>query len=101
MCTAGYSRVTHPSAANPIGLFPEGNAPIFIARLACVRHAASVRPEPGSNSQLKFLIFLFNHLSSLKTDFVRFSFYFALCVYFVLTLYLILMVLAFPFKRLA
>ena len=22
------------------------------ARLACVRHAASVRPEPGSNSQI-------------------------------------------------
>ena len=26
----------------------------FSARLACVRRAASVRPEPGSNSQLKF-----------------------------------------------
>ena len=26
-----------------------------IARLACVRHAASVRPEPGSNSQIKYL----------------------------------------------
>ena len=26
----------------------------FIARLACVRHAASVRPEPGSNSRLIF-----------------------------------------------
>ena len=23
----------------------------FLARLACVKHAASVRPEPGSNSQ--------------------------------------------------
>ena len=27
----------------------------FIVRLACVRHAASVHPEPGSNSQFKFL----------------------------------------------
>jgi hypothetical protein len=27
------------------------------ARLACVRHAASVRPEPGSNSPIKILIF--------------------------------------------
>ena len=27
----------------------------FIARLACVRHAASVRPEPGSDSQFKSL----------------------------------------------
>ena len=25
----------------------------FIVRLACVKHAASVRPEPGSNSPLK------------------------------------------------
>ena len=24
-------------------------------RLACVKHAASVRPEPGSNSPLKFI----------------------------------------------
>ena len=28
----------------------------FLARLACVKHAASVRPEPGSNSQFKSLI---------------------------------------------
>ena len=27
--------------------------PKKIARLACVRHAASVHPEPGSNSQIK------------------------------------------------
>ena len=38
----------------------------FIARLACVRRAASVRPEPGSNSQLKFLIW-FALLSLLLT----------------------------------
>ena len=43
MYRAGYPRVTHPSAA----LSEE------IARLACVRHAASVHPEPGSNSQNK------------------------------------------------
>ena len=28
-------------------------APSFSVRLACVKHAASVRPEPGSNSPLK------------------------------------------------
>ena len=28
----------------------------FLARLACVKHAASVHPEPGSNSRLKILI---------------------------------------------
>ena len=26
----------------------------FLVRLACVRHAASVRPEPGSNSPVNF-----------------------------------------------
>ena len=30
----------------PLYWFPEGN---FLVRLACVRHAASVRSEPGSN----------------------------------------------------
>ena len=34
--------------------------PIYtFVRLACVRHAASVHPEPGSNSQLKFILQLF------------------------------------------
>ena len=56
MCTAGYSRVTHPSAANSQKIIPEGNLSRFIARLACVRHAASVRPEPGSNSHYKCLV---------------------------------------------
>ena len=34
----------------PLYTLPEGN---FLARLACVRHAASVRSEPGSNSPVK------------------------------------------------
>ena len=29
----------------------------IIVRLACVKHAASVRPEPGSNSQFKFIVY--------------------------------------------
>ena len=37
----------------PLYWFPEGN---FLVRLACVRHAASVRSEPGSNSQFKIEI---------------------------------------------
>ena len=37
-----FLRVTHPSAA----------ARCRAARLACVKHAASVRSEPGSNSQV-------------------------------------------------
>jgi hypothetical protein len=41
---AAYPRVTPPFAAQGA---PEGDTP---ARLACLRHAARVRPEPGSNS---------------------------------------------------
>ena len=43
---AGWSRVTHPFATL---CAPEG---ALTVRLACVRHAASVHPEPGSNSPL-------------------------------------------------
>ena len=39
-----FPRVTHPCATK---------AEAFV-RLACVRHAASVRSEPGSNSQVQF-----------------------------------------------
>ena len=45
---AGYPRVTHPSAT--VLIRPKAN---FLVRLACVRHAASVRSEPGSNSPVK------------------------------------------------
>ena len=38
-----FPRATHPSATHPEGC----------VRLACVRRAASVRSEPGSNSQLQ------------------------------------------------
>ena len=37
-----FPRVTHPCATRPEGL----------VRLACIRHAASVRSEPESNSQV-------------------------------------------------
>ena len=47
---AGSSRVTHPSATKKITEI------IFSVRLACVRRAASVRPEPGSNSLFKLYI---------------------------------------------
>ena len=47
---AGYPRVTHPSATKFIIFHSEELLTINSVRLACVRHAASVRPEPGSNS---------------------------------------------------
>ena len=55
MCKADCSRVTHPSATNPEILHSEEIGFSFIVRLACVKHAASVRPEPGSNSRLNGL----------------------------------------------
>ena len=36
-------------------LITRKQAPQITVRLACVKHAASVRPEPGSNSPLMFL----------------------------------------------
>ena len=57
---AGCSRVTHPSATKNTGHLPEGFSPAFSVRLACVRRAASVRPEPGSNSLLNPL---YKHVS--------------------------------------
>ena len=51
MVEAGCLRVTHPFATR---LYCYN-----LVRLACIRHAASVHPEPGSNSQIKFVLFLF------------------------------------------
>ena len=51
---ADCSRVTHPFATKLFFRWPEGQLPKSSVRLACVRRAASVRPEPGSNS-LKFV----------------------------------------------
>ena len=36
----------------PLRIFESKLSPIPV-RLACIRHAASVRPEPGSNSPIK------------------------------------------------
>ena len=70
----GCSRVTHPSAAGltAVSKLTAANP----ARLACVRHAASVRPEPGSNSSLNYLIPAFCgylHLLKLSGIFLTFS----------------------------
>ena len=77
---AGYPRVTHPSATNRYFT----RFPYLSVRLACVRHAASVHPEPGSNSHVLFhlippvssgfwSLFLWNH-------FLRFPLLFSLSV---------------------
>ena len=43
-----YPRVTHPFATRS-----SAASCMDLVRLACVKHAASVRPEPGSNSPTK------------------------------------------------
>ena len=63
---AGYSRVTRPSATVHLLNLPEGIINRFLVRLACVRHAASVRPEPGSNSRLSLL-----YIHSIKECYIR------------------------------
>ena len=46
-----YPLVTHPFAARLILLPGKPFGKITLARLACLKHAANVHPEPGSNSQ--------------------------------------------------
>lgn len=48
--------LTHPPLAS--NKSSRRNLWIQLARLACIRHAASVRPEPGSNSQFENWVFL-------------------------------------------
>jgi hypothetical protein len=43
-----------PTCYSPVRHSTQGRSP-FRVRLACVRHAASVDSEPGSNSQVEFL----------------------------------------------
>ena len=58
---AGYPRVTHPSATNLwITRFHHKSV-----RLACVKHAASVHPEPGSNSHVNIWLRILCTLSAL------------------------------------
>ena len=47
-----YSPVRY-SVSSSISLLPK-----TVVQLACVKHAASVRPEPGSNSQLNYFAIL-------------------------------------------
>ena len=53
---AGCPRVTHPFATKYRHVFCRSfKRRLYPVRLACVRHAASVHPEPGSNSHVKNL----------------------------------------------
>ena len=54
-CRAGCPHVTHPSATKIRKIPAEALILNIFVRLACVKHAASVHPEPGSNSYIKVL----------------------------------------------
>ena len=58
---AGCIRVTHPSAT----LIPRRG---FTVRLACIRPAASVHPEPGSNSSLYYCFSRFSSESRVSAS---------------------------------
>ena len=69
-----FPRVTHPSATK-VSVSKLTDTPV---RLACIRHAASVSPEPGSNSPKKVLFpdtakidirrFIYNAINCLLAD---------------------------------
>ena len=73
-------QVPHALLTRPPLSFKESKLPFGFVRLACVKHAASVHPEPGSNSQINFesrlapLLFL---NSILRIEKVRFTSSFA------------------------
>ena len=58
MLSPGVRQVTHALLTRPpLGLhkiWPKSHQRIIPVRLACVKHAASVHPEPGSNSLKKY-----------------------------------------------
>ena len=59
LLSPGAGQVIHALLTRPplshFSFLPEGVPVKCFVRLACVRHAASVHPEPGSNSQIKVL----------------------------------------------
>ena len=81
---AGYPRVTHPSATQSPQMNQSTASCVNLrercfVRLACVKHAASVHPEPGSNSHVKvciaqklaWLIILFDYCCFVRNELNR------------------------------
>ena len=54
MLSPSERQVAHALLTRPPLTNRKSKLPLPSVRLACVRHAASVRPEPGSNSLTKF-----------------------------------------------
>ena len=77
-------QVTHALLTRPPLIHPSVGRSLrqnFIVRLACVKHAASVRPEPGSNSLkivLRHPVGRSNHFQSFVAHFVIADLFFIL-----------------------
>ena len=54
MRQVAHALLTRPPLSHMVFL-PEGIPSLCFVRLACVKHAASVHPEPGSNSHVRIL----------------------------------------------
>ena len=84
------SQIAHALLTRP-PLGRQEQAPSYLVRLACLKHAASVRPEPGSNSIVKLFtisrlfrliivasvldaFFLFPELDNLNIDLFKITF---------------------------
>ena len=68
-----YGQVTHVLLTRPpLTSWEQALNPF--ARLACIRHAASVHPEPGSNSPIKLVCLASKNKNWRFTLFVSFSF---------------------------
>ena len=73
-----HALLTRPPLSHKI-ISPEGNQIKCFVRLACVKHAASVHPEPGSNSHVKvciaqklaWLIILFDYCCFVRNELNR------------------------------
>src|SRR5215470_7181575 len=65
-----------PTCYSPVRHFTQGRSP-FLVRLACVRPAANVRSEPGSNSPVnlksRFYGSIYFYCSNSGPEFFRFS----------------------------
>ena len=53
---------------SPVRHSPAGASSPAAVRLACVKHAASVQSEPGSNSSVQFLFLRLSAISNTKTS---------------------------------
>ena len=62
--TSGYVPIYY----SPVRHSPPGVAPRAAVRLACVKHAASVQSEPGSNSSVQYLFWSINGPVLLKEN---------------------------------